>query len=140
MTFGFLATLTHSSKVVITCCHTTILTYHFFPTRKGNVFSQCIPTYVFLRICFDSFSFLLLIMKKKRLIFFSPSFLWQNDSCDMLWGPATQMISAWFEHRRKMMATQRLFQALDRDLVPSTPVGRQLARLLSRSWMEYVFE
>lgn len=58
----------------------------------------------------------------------------------MLWGPATQMISAWFEHRRKMMATQRLFQALDRDLVPSTPVGRQLARLLSRSWMEYDFE
>jgi len=27
---------------------------------------------------------------------------------------ARQMISAWFEHRRKMMATQRLFQALDR--------------------------
>eukprot|EP00434_Breviolum_minutum_P011222 symbB.v1.2.009903.t1/scaffold605.1/size182108/3 len=33
---------------------------------------------------------------------------------------ARQMISAWFEHRRKMMATQRLFQALDRDLASLT--------------------
>lgn len=87
VTFGFLATLTHSSKVVITCCHTTILTYHFFPTRKGNVFSQCIPTYVFLRICFDSFSFLLLIMKKNGWFFCPHHFCGKMTAVTCCGGP-----------------------------------------------------